>query len=92
MPASLAPHPGAQAVQVAPPAAGMALHGDWHRVEQVAMTARAALHPEPVSLAGEVGDLLEARASHAPAMPGGRSVGNGVPEQSENRSVDCGGR
>jgi hypothetical protein len=30
--ASLAPHPGAEAVQIAPPAAGMALLGDRHRV------------------------------------------------------------
>lgn len=77
MPASLATHPSAEAVQVAPPSAGMALHGDRHRVEQFAVTAAATLHAEPVALASEVGDHLEARASHASAMPGVRCAGNG---------------
>lgn len=71
MPASFAPHPGADAVQVAPPAASMALHGDRQGVEQFAVTAGATLHAQLVSLAGEVGDQLEADASHAPAMLGG---------------------
>lgn len=91
MPANLAPHPGAEAVEIALPAAGMALQGDWYGVEQLAVTARAALHPEPISFAGEVGDLLKARASHASAMPSGRPIANGIPGQSRNRSVDCGG-
>lgn len=92
VPAALAPHPGAEAVQVAPPAAGVALLCDRHGIEQFAVTAGAALHPEPVALAGEVGDQLKASASHASTMPGARSVGNRLPEQSVNRPVDCGGR
>lgn len=68
MPASFAPHPGADAVQVAPPAAGMTLHGDRQGVEQLSVAAGAALHAQLVALAGEVGDHLEADASHAPAM------------------------
>jgi len=81
MPASLATHPGAEAVQIAPPAAGMALLCDRHRVEQLAVTAGATLHPEPVAFAGEVGDQLKASASHAPPMPGVRCVENRVAEQ-----------
>lgn len=65
VPADLAPHPGAQTVQVAAPAAGMALLGDRHRVEQLAVTAGTALHPELVALAGEVCDQREANVSHA---------------------------
>jgi hypothetical protein len=53
----------------------MALLGDRHRVKDLAVTAAATLHAEPVALAGEVVDQLEARASHASAMPGERSVG-----------------
>lgn len=90
MPAGLAPHSGAEAVQVTSTAAGVALNYDWHGIEQLAVTARSALHAEPVSFAGKVGDQLEARASHASAMLGGRSVGNGMLEQSVNRSVDRG--
>ena len=69
VPTDLAPHPGAQTVQVATPAAGMALLGDRHRVEQFAMVAPSAFHPEPIALASEVRYQIEARASHALAMP-----------------------
>lgn len=66
------------------------MHGDRHGVEQFAVTAAAALNPEPIALAGEVGYHFEADASHAPAVPQAVAVGNGRPEQSGNRSVDCG--
>ncbi|MBA3863608.1 MAG: hypothetical protein C0517_06665 [Erythrobacter sp.] len=77
MTASLAPHPGTEAIQVTPPAASMALQCDRHRIEQFAVTAAATLHPELVALAGEVRDQFEARASHGIAMPGARCRGNG---------------
>lgn len=91
VPADLAPHPGAEAVQVACPAAGMALHGDRHGVEQFAVTAATAFDPEPIALAGEVGYHFETNASHAPAVQQAVPVGNGRPEQSGNKSVECAG-